>query len=373
MRVLHLCAGNLFGGIERFLVGLAQLQRTHVNADHRFLLTHEGRLSKELIAAGSIPYKTPAEPRISRPWTVVRTQAFVREVLAEIHPDAVISHGAWAHAVLGATVPARIPRIFFLHGAASGHWLERLAALRPPTQVLTNSEYSRKTLHAIFPRTPSRVVRFVLPDQAALGSRERVRSSMGVTSKVVLVQVSRLERGKGHTLLLDALAQMRRSRPWVLWIVGGAQRPSEVRYLEQLRRRTTALGLIEHVDFLGERSDVPELLSAADIFCHTNITPEGLGLSIIEALSAGLPIVSTYSGGPSEYLDANCAVLLENLDSRQLALRLEGLVDDDGSRKSMSQEARRLYEREFDPVLCETRFSETLERVVHSSEVAGWA
>ena len=193
MRVFHLCAGNLFGGIKRFLVGFAQLPRTHGSADRRFLLTHEGRLLRELIAAGSTPFKTPVEPRISRPWTVVRAQAFVRKALAEIHPDAVISHGAWAHAVLGATFNGRIPRIFFLHGAASGHWLERLAALRPPTH------------------------------------------------------------------------------------------------------------------------------------------------------------------------------------SRQLALRLEGLVDDDGSRKSMSQEARRLYEREFDPVLCETRFSETLERVVHSSEVAGWA
>jgi hypothetical protein len=56
-----------------------------------------------------------------------------------------------------------------------------------------------------------------------------------------------------------------------------------------------------------------------------------------------------------------------------LALLLEGLVDYDGSRKSMSQKARRLYEREFDLVLCGTRFSETLEGVVHSSEVAGWA
>src|SRR5262249_1926445 len=149
--------------------------------------------------AGAGLNKVPIAPRLSRPWTIVRARQFTRSLTRELSPHVVVSHGPWAHVVLGGGVPTSVPRVFFLHGPATGDWLDWLASLRPPVSVLTNSEYSRRTVEAAFPGISSQVVRYVLPDQSAPTARERIRSSLGVGSEVVLLQVSRLERWKGHT------------------------------------------------------------------------------------------------------------------------------------------------------------------------------
>jgi glycosyltransferase involved in cell wall biosynthesis len=195
---------------------------------------------------------------------------------------------------------------------------------------------------------------------------------LGIGSEVVLLQVSRLERWKGHTLLLDALARMRVSQPWVLWIAGGVQRPAEARYLDELRERVAQLHLTERVRFLGERADVPQLLAAADIFCQTNLEPEPLGLSIVEALSAGLPVVTTRAGGPAEFLNPSCAVLVDDQDPGLLATQLARLLQDEEGRRAMGSHARDLYEREFEPGVCSDKFSEVLGKLASSPTETAW-
>jgi glycosyltransferase involved in cell wall biosynthesis len=303
----------------------------------------------------------------------VRARRFAGSVVNELKADVVVSHGPWVHVVLGQGVPKDVPIAFFLHGPVTGDWLDRLAGLRPPEVVFTNSEYSRGTIRRAFPGSPSQVVRCVLPDRSAPGERETARSSMGVRSEIVLLQVSRLERWKGHTLLLDALARLRVGRSWTLWIAGGPQRPTEASYLEELRTRTKELGLGERVRFLGERTDIPELLSAADIFCQPNLEPEPLGLSIVEALSAGVPVVSTRAGGPAEYLDSSCAFLLEEKNPDVLAKGLAALIEDEPLRLEMGKQARHVYEREFEPTVCDLRFSEALGSLLKAGKAVTWA
>jgi glycosyltransferase involved in cell wall biosynthesis len=165
---------------------------------------------------------------------------------------------------------------------------------------------------------------------------------------------------------------MRLCQSWVLWIAGGAQRPAEARYLDQLRKRVAELQLTERVRFLGERADVPQLLAAADIFCQTNLEPEPLGLSIVEALSAGLPVVTTRAGGPAEFLDPRCAILLDGHDPDLLATQLARLVQDEEARRLMGKHARRLYEREFEPAVCSDKFSEVLGMFATSGTEKAW-
>jgi glycosyltransferase involved in cell wall biosynthesis len=171
---------------------------------------------------------------------------------------------------------------------------------------------------------------------------------------------------------LDALARVRARQRWVLWIAGGAQRPAEARYLDELRERVAQLHLTESVKFLGERADVPQLLAAADIFCQTNLEPEPLGLSIVEALSAGLPVVTTRAGGPAEFLDPSCAVLVDEQDPNLLATQLARLVEDEEGRRVMGKHARHLYEREFEPGVCSEKFSEVLGKVASSATETAW-
>ena len=133
-----------------------------------------------------------------------------------------------------------------------------------------------------------------------------------------------MESWKGHALHLDALAHLRDLPDWRCWIVGGAQRPHEVAYETMLRRRADTLGLAERVVFTGHRTDVARLLAAADIQCQPNTGPEPFGITFVEAMAAGLPVVTTAMGGALEIVDDSCACSCRRTTAGRWPTRCEG-------------------------------------------------
>ena len=84
--------------------------------------------------------------------------------------------------------------------------------------------------------------------------------------------------------------------------------------------------------FISEGSDVASLLSASDIFCQPNTRPEPFGIAFVEALYAGLPVVTMAHGGAAEIVDTSCGVLLEPGDVAGLARTLRCLIVDSALR-----------------------------------------
>ncbi len=120
--------------------------------------------------------------------------------------------------------------------------------------------------------------------------RARVRSEWGVADDdVVWINVARLEPQKDHDTLLDAFATLRAAHPTSALVVVGDGR----------RRDELAARLPEGARLLGERTDVAELLCGADGFVLSSRW-EGQPNAILEAMAAGLPVVSTDVGGTSE-------------------------------------------------------------------------
>src|SRR5947209_3442579 len=85
-RVMHVNSGNLFGGVETILVTLARSRASFPAMEPHYALCHEGRLSRELLAAGA-PVHILSEVRISRPWTVRRARRRLRDLLKKEHFD----------------------------------------------------------------------------------------------------------------------------------------------------------------------------------------------------------------------------------------------------------------------------------------------
>src|SRR5262249_38073183 len=138
------------------------------------------------------------------------------------------------------------------------------------------------------------------------GDRPRLRAALQTPSEAtVIIQASRMEELKGHAVLLQALAELRHLPGWVCWVVGGAQRPREQDYFARLEAQAGQLGLAGRVRFLGQRADVGQLLNAADIHCQPNLGPESFGIGFVEALYAGLPVVTTALGGALEIVEAS--------------------------------------------------------------------
>jgi glycosyltransferase involved in cell wall biosynthesis len=339
MRLLHIYSGNLYGGIEVFLRTLARLQRGAPELTHEFALCFEGRLSQELREAQAAVHLLGAV-KVSRPWTVWRARGLLTELLQRERYAAAVCHAAWPQALFGPVVRSTgVPLIFYQHDTLSGrHWLERWAGVTEPDLVLANSHFSARTLAAVYPRARYQVRYLPVPAPEPVPGpeeRARVRAELGAGEQdTVIIQACRMEEWKGHRLLLEALGRLSTLPGWVLWVAGGAQRPHEARYLESLEALASGLGIRGRVRFLGQRTDVARLLRAADIHCQPNLSPEPFGIAFIEALQAGLPVITTEMGGALEILDETCGRLVPPR-SESLAEALRWLVEEPEERKRL--------------------------------------
>ena len=340
MKVLHLSDARLFGGVETFLTVLARHGGAGSALESHFALTGEGRLARELRAAGA-PVRSLGNVRVRHPLTVWGARRALAALLRDGDFAVVICHSPWAQALFGSVVrAARVPLVFYLHGHVTGkHWLERLARRHPPDLVITNSHFTAETLANLFPDVAYAMVRYPVEAKQAGGgvaARAALRAELSTAPEdVVIVQTSRMEGWKGHRLHIDALAQLRELPGWTAWLVGGAQRPSEVAYQQEMVDRAAELGVAARIRFVGEREDVPRILAAADIHCQPNLGPEPFGIAFVEALYAGLPVVTTALGGPREIVDPSCGILTPPGDVGALAGALRELIEDPERRRKL--------------------------------------
>jgi glycosyltransferase involved in cell wall biosynthesis len=330
VRALHLCAGNLYGGVERIVVECARSRALCPSMAPLFAVCFDGRLSEEIEGTGA-ECRRLGPVRFSRPVSMWRARRRLHRVLAADAPDAVICHSSWMFAIAAPTVRRTSAQlILWLHDRVSGRpWTERWAAMTRPDLVVSNSRFTAESLARLFSGVRGEVVYAPVADgtDVPASGRSSLRASLGAAeTDVVVLMASRFEEWKGHRLLLQAASQLTGS--WRLWIAGSAQRAHEQAYLAELQRLSAAAGIADRVSFLGERRDVPALMRAADIHCQPNSGPEPFGLAFVEALYAGRPVVTTDMGGAREIVTSDCGILVPPGDAAALASALHRLVHD---------------------------------------------
>jgi glycosyltransferase involved in cell wall biosynthesis len=173
--------------------------------------------------------------------------------------------------------------------------------------------------------------------------RRRWRQRHGLEPEaIVLTHVGRFAPPKNHALLIEAFAQVRTHTPLYLLLVGGGELEDAV------RQQVAGLGLQERVRFLGVRADVPAILNASDLFVLSSRW-EGNPMSVMEAMAAGLPVVSTAVGGVPELVrEGETGLLVPSGDAAALARALQALVDDPARREAMGKAARQHAITHFD-------------------------
>ncbi|HEV7857235.1 MAG TPA: glycosyltransferase family 4 protein [Pyrinomonadaceae bacterium] len=333
MRVLHIHSGNLYGGVETLLVTLARHRHLCPAMEPHFALCFDGRLHQELKAA-AVPVELLGQVRIRKLTSVLKARRRLRALLRDEKFDAVVCHSSWSQALFGPVArDAQVPLVFWLHNIANGrHWLERLGRRTPPDLALCNSKFTAATLGHLYPHVHGEIFYYpVAPPSQTFNGEERAATRAEFQTPAdatVIIQTSRMEAWKGQALHLEALGLLKDVPGWVSWQIGGAQRPEEMNYVSELKKRAIELGISDRVRFVGQRVDVSRLLAAADIHCQPNLGPEPFGIAFIEALYARLPVVTTSIGGACEIVDDSCGVLVPAGEASALAASLRNLIED---------------------------------------------
>ncbi len=145
---------------------------------------------------------------------------------------------------------------------------------------------------------------------------------------ITFINVARFMRQKNHELLLDAFAKAREKAPFIRLILVG---DGELR--NAMEKKTENLNISEAVVFSGNVSDVERYLAAADVFVLSS-DYEGLPLSVLEAMAAGLPVISTKVGGVADIVTDN-GILVKPGDREELADKMTELAVDGEMRYRM--------------------------------------
>ena len=239
MRLLHVTAGNLFGGIERMLLTVASAATT--DRAHEIAVCFEGRLARELREAGAAAHVL-GDVRFRRPDSVWRARRALRTLLNGNTCDAVVAHAPWSCALAApAARRAGVPILLWVHDAPHGdQWPERRVARMPPDRFICNSFYTAGIVAQWMPGVPRDVIYPPVPPAAPLtpGERNAIRAEFDATdATTVILLAARLEVWKGHRQLIEAGRQVRGDV--AIWIAGAAQRPSEAAYLNELKSACT--------------------------------------------------------------------------------------------------------------------------------------
>jgi len=180
-----------------------------------------------------------------------------------------------------------------------------------------------------------------------------LRWQLGLPGKGPLVgTVGRLDPVKDFATLLRGFAAVRNHFPEVTLVVVG-DGPSR----SELTQLANDLGLGLYVHWLRERDDVPSLLRCFDLFVQTSLF-EGMSNTILEAMSTGLPIIATQTGGNGELVTGGeNGVLIPVGDPQALAKALAGYLENPELRQLHGQQSRERALHRFDLSLMASRYT----------------
>ncbi|GAA1664252.1 glycosyltransferase family 4 protein [Microbacterium lacus] len=321
MRILHAIRSDGYSGVERYVERLATAQAADGHDVH-VIGGDPARMRSALAEAGvgHIP--------AARTIDVVRELSRRRRAAQVVNTHMTAADLAAAVAFTGRSRPAVVSTRHF--AAPRGHVgplrLDRVVAATIDAELAISDAVAQAI------GRPSTVVHSGLPERIhAMPPRERA---------VLIAQ--RLQPEKQTAVGVEAfLRSGLADAGWELWIAGvGPDR-------DRVEQTARSGGAASAVRLLGYRTDVPDLLARASLL----LAPcpiEGLGLTVIEAMQAGLPVVAARGGGHVELLDGlDERALFAPEDADDAAQRLVSLAGDDTGREAFGAALRARQRAEY--------------------------
>lgn len=368
MRIAICSAGELFGGVERHILGLLETLRSRGHSV-ALALFYDGELAALARTQGTTPLILG-----DNNFSAFRTSRRLAAWLDQERVDVVHCHGykatvycamatLWHKAKLVKTehgLPETVSGKPFVMLREQAYWLMGLLAThwsRATVCYVTNNLMDHyQTWHY-------GLSRLVIHNGVSDISREFLdRPSQLNHQSCNLLIVGRLEIVKGHRYAIEALASIGRERHVEIYCLGVGPCESDLRTLAE------KMGVGERVHFVGYRRDVYEFIAHCDILLLPSLH-EGLPYTLLEAMTIGIPVIASNVGGLAEALvNMHTALLTPPRDVAALADAILMLCDDTRLRRHLTENARTVRESAYSLAAMTDRYStiyETLCKAGH--------
>jgi glycosyltransferase involved in cell wall biosynthesis len=308
------------GGAELSAVEIAEAV---VRAGGRAMVLSEpgGRLAPRVTAAGGEVIAFPAATK--NPLKLLANARAIRRMVAAEGVDLIHARSrAPAWSALQAARQAAVPLVTTYHGAYNEtNALKKLynSVMARGDVVIANSRYTADLIASRYgtPRERLEVIhrgvdvgafdpQAVVPDRVA---ELRRRWGLAPEQRVIL-QAARLTRWKGQSVLIDALARLKKRgglQGAIAILAGDAQ--GRDGYVKELQAQIERLGLTEHVHLVGHVEDMAAAYAASHVTIVASIEPEAFGRTAIEAAALACPMIATNIGAPPETVMAQPTVV----------------------------------------------------------------
>jgi glycosyltransferase involved in cell wall biosynthesis len=348
IRVVYVAHTYAVGGAEEMVLNLVR----HLPAP--FIpsvvsIYEPGPIGLEIEKTG-VPFRSLGlEPGLRRPVDLMRLQRFLYECEAQIVHTFLLTGSLYGRfAAMLARVPVVIgTEVNIYEHKRPMHRLAERWLMRSTDAIVASAESVRDYyLDQIGGDDASKVrVIYNAVDWSQLETtmgRDEWRAAIGIPAGAPAAGIiARLTEQKAHRVLLEALASRADLASLHLLVVGDG----ELR--DELRNRTEALGLSGRVHFTGARRDLGNVLSAIDMFVMPSLW-EGLPLSLVLAMGAGLPVIATRVAGiPEVVQDGVTGILLSPGDKPALAAAMSTLLHDQPLRIRLGQLAQAFVRPRF--------------------------
>ena len=339
--------GELFGGVERHVLGMLSSLRTR-GIRTLLILFHDGELAVQARAQGIEPIMLP-----NRNSALMTTSRRLAQTFKEGRVAVVHVHGY--KATVFCALAQRWHRFAMVkteHGLpepmASGlipTWRNRLySSLDIVATRISGATvcYVTEDLRASYRKAHAGLPTRIIPN--GVESMDRSQFSRPVEMRdewFNLLIVGRLDTVKGHHIAIEAIAADNLSRETHLHLVGLGPREQELRKLAQ------SIGVARRVHILGFRRNVYDYIAHCDALLMPSLH-EGLPYTLLEAMALGTPIVASRVGGLAEVLqDNDTALLTPPRDAASIALAIARLHNDRGLCSRLGEGSRRLQQRKY--------------------------
>jgi glycosyltransferase involved in cell wall biosynthesis len=348
INVLHLTETSEPGGSETVLANIAH-NLDPARYDSLVCVLEEGWLTERLAGLG-IEYVIIKNERPYDPIFLSKLIRLIRRRKIDIvhaHEFMMIVYGAVAAKI------SRIPMIGTVH--CKLYFPEKktrilsfkLAVLLCSKMILVSEDLRRFFVDTLKLRSEKKLLTLYngvdFDKYGGQAAEKDIRWELGLPPEdIVACTVGSLFKVKGLDILLEAVKLVLAQSPSFKLLIAGEGDQASI-----LKSKAEELKLGNSVLFLGFRNDIPDILKAADFYVCSSLS-EGLSLSILEAMTAGKPVVATDVGGNPELVsDCQNGFLAPPSNPNALAEKMMLLINDPGLRRAMAQKSQEAARDKF--------------------------